>query len=114
VVPLEVAAEEEKVDPTETKRVMDNINKDSITTTKNVVVVSLSTPVAQGTSAEMAVINPQSTACIKDPPEEVEARVVQKLKTEVIPPDFPTNFNLFKRTDTSLISSSSDGNPVWL
>lgn len=108
-----MAAEEEKVDPTETKRVMDNINKDSITT-KNVVVVSLSTPVAQGTSAEMAVINPQSTACIKDPPEEVEARVVQKLKTEVIPPDFPTNFNLFKRTETNLISSSSDGNPVRL
>lgn len=104
MVHSEAAVEVASLEMIETiKKVIDHKEAD-------VVPESLSSPTTKGTSVKMAVRQSRPIACIRDPPEEVEAR--EMLATEP-QPDFPTIY-LFKRTETSLISQSSDGNPLRL
>ena len=54
---------------------------------EDVVPESLSSPTTKGTSVKMAVRQSRPIACIRDPPEEVEAREMRATEPQ---PDFPT------------------------
>ena len=107
MVPSEAAVEVLNLEMIEKiKKVIDHREEAAVL----VVPESLSSPTTKGTSVKMAARQSRPTACIKDPPEEVEAREMPATEPR---PDFPTIY-LFKRTETSLISQSSDGNPLRL
>lgn len=114
MVPLEAAVEVILEMITTIRKVIIDHNtikeKEAVIEVKVVKLESLSTPATKtGTSVKMA-RSSRPIACIKDPPEEVEAMEMRATDPQ---PDFPTIY-LFKRTETSLISQSSDGNPLCL